>query len=571
MTPEERSAYTRVQEGVVVYRFRRAAPFGAAATAVVNCVGSLGFEPEWRTAACAAGLVAAASLLVVHGFLMPKTRPMRIAATATLGLGVAAAIDLLAVPTGGLGSPAFPAVLLIWLYGSVVAPLSMREIVGNVALELCLALAMFAHFGPGPGSSGTIAMTIGFVCVGFVLLLLGTALRERGAIQAFLTQRRLDDANGRLSEQRAELARLNGELEERVDAQVAEIRSRARDVEVLNRQLQERVVERSRELAAALARLADGARHPPIAPGVVLNGRFEIVQLIGEGAMGEVHEGLDRVTGARVAVKVIQGKRGHDVMDLQRFLVEARAAAAVSHEGIVRTLDVDVTPDGTVFHVMELLEGTTMADWIAIPGLRPIGAVAAVGRVLADALAAAHEAGVVHRDVKPGNVMITARDRSIKVLDFGLSKIVEAGRGAHEVSVTHSQMVMGTPAYMAPEQFLHSKSAGPEADVYSLGVVLYEALTGRLPFDGDTNTAFFVAHTEHDPVDLRERRSDVPRDVAATVMRCLEKDLRDRPSAAHVARILEPHARADEVDIDGGRTDEVRFDPDAATIVEPVR
>ncbi|MGH7298133.1 MAG: serine/threonine-protein kinase, partial [Polyangiaceae bacterium] len=530
MTADERRLYTQAQETVVVERFRRAAPFGAGATLLMTGIGSLQFGPAWRNATWLAGGAAAAGLVVVHGFLMPRTRPIRIAVTAGLGLGVATAIDIIALPTGGVGSPAFPAIMLIWLYGSVVAPLSMREILVNVALEVCLALALFVSFAAGRTAPGVEGITVGCVCVGFALMVLGTALRERGAVAAFLTERRLDDANRRLSEQSAALEALNGDLERRVEAQVTEIRSRARDVEVLNRQLQARVAERSRELAAALARLAEGAPQHAIAPGDVLNGRFEIVRPIGSGAMGEVFEGTDRVSGGRVAVKVIHGKRGHDVVDLQRFLGEARAAAAVSHEGIVRTVDVDVTPDGTVFHVMELLEGATMSAWIAHPGLRPIGAVAAVGRVLAEALAAAHDAGVVHRDVKPGNVMLSPGGSSIKVLDFGLSKMVDPGEG--HVSVTQSQSIMGTPAYMAPEQFLHTKSAGPEADVYSLGVVLYEAFTGRLPFDGDTNMALFVAHTEHDAVDVRERRAEVPPDVAAVIMRCLEKDLRERPQPA---------------------------------------
>lgn len=568
-TPEERGLYALVQEIIVRTRLRRAAPFGAAATLTVSGIGGLHFAPGWREAAWGSAGAAAIALVVFHGFLMPRSRPMRIATTAALGLGVAAAIDIMAIPTGGIGSPAFPAIMLIWLYGSVVAPLSMREILFNVALELLLAIVIFAHFGPGPSGASARAMTIGFVTVGFVLMVLGTALRERGSVQAFLTQQRLDDANRRLSAQSKALEQLNGELEERVEKQVAETKARARDVELLNRQLQERVVERSRELAAALDRLARGTPRPSVATGDVLNGRFEIVRAIGAGGMGEVFEGIDRATGSRVALKVIHGRRAHDLVDLQRFLVEARAAAAISHEGIVRTLDVDVTPEGTVFQVMELLDGTTMEAWIARPGQRSVGAVSAVGRVLADALAAAHQAGVVHRDIKPGNVMLGRTDGSIKVLDFGLSKIVEGGTS--HVSVTHSQMVMGTPAYMAPEQFLHSKSAGSEADVYSLGVVLYEALTGMLPLQGETNAALFVAHTEYDPVDLRERRPEVPLDIAAVIMRCLEKDLRQRPRAAEVASVLAFHARPEEVRVDGEAADERRFDTGAATLVEPPR
>jgi len=567
MTPEEQRQYTQAQEAVIVDRFRRAAPFGAAATALVSGIGSMQFTPGWRVASWIAGGIAAASLLIGHAFFMPRTRPMRIAVTVALGLSVATSIDLMAIPTGGLGSPAFPGIMIVWLYGSVVAPLSMREILVNVALELCLALGLFVGFASESGA-GVQGMVIGFVGVGFMVMVLGTALRERASVGAFLTQRRLDDANRMLAEQTAALARLNGELERRVDAQVAEILARAHDVDVLNRQLQERVVERSRELAAALARLAEGGTHRAVVAGEILNGRFEILRAIGSGAMGDVFEGMDRVTSSRIAVKVIRGKRGHDVVDLQRFLGEARAAAAVSHPGVARTLDVDVTPDGTVFQVMELLEGTTMAAWIAMPGLRSIGAVAAVGRVVADALAAAHAAGVVHRDVKPGNVMILRQGPSIKVLDFGLSKILDAGTS--QVTVTQSQTVMGTPAYMAPEQFLHSKSAGPEADVYSLGVLLYEAFAGALPFDGETNLALFKAHTEQDPVDVRSRRSEVPAEVADTIMRCLAKDLRERPRAAEVTRVLAPHARVDELGVLPG-ADEPTHDRDADTIQEAPR
>ena len=471
------------------------------------------------------------------GFLLPRARPMRIAVTAALGLGFAAAVDFVAIRTGGLGSPVFPAILLIWLYGSFVASLGMRELLFNVALELLLAVAVFDRFGMG--SSGTIAraVTMGLVGVGFVLMVLGTALRERGAVQAFLEQLRLEDANRRLSAQTTE-------LEKRGEAQVGEVRDRVRELELLNKQLQERVVERSRELRTALDRLAQGAPWRSVLPGDLLKDRFELGRAIGAGIVGEVFEATDRTSGSRVAVRVIHGKRAEDLADLQRVLGEARAAAAISHEGVVRTLDVDVTPEGTVFQVMELLEGTTMEAWIARPGLRSVGAVSAIGRVLADALAAAHQAGVVHGDIKPRNVMLGREDGSIKVLGFGIAKILDVG--ASQASVTHSRMVMGTPAYMAPDQFPH----GPEADVYSLGVVLYQALTGVLPLQGVTSPPM-VAPTEYVPRDVRARRDDVPPDIAAVVMGCLEKDLRRRPRAADVASVLSFHARPGEVSAEG--------------------
>jgi hypothetical protein len=516
MTAEERRRFAQTQESIIRDRLRHAAPFGAAATLTLSGVGGMHFTPAWRLATWAVAGVAAIALLAVHGLRTPPARSTRIAATAALGLAVAASIYVLAIPTGGIGSLAFPAIMLIWLYASVVAPLGVREILFNAALELLLGIVIFDRFGLEFAGPTERAIPIGFVSVGLVLIVLGTALREREAAHAFLKQLRLEE-------------------------QVAETRKRAGDLELLNKQLQERVVERSRELAAARERLAQGAPWRSVLPGDVLNGRFEIGRAIGAGGMGEVFEGIDRMTGSRVAVKVIHGRRADDLADLERFLVEARAAAAISHQGIVRTLNVDVTPEGTVFQVMELLDGTTMEAWIARPGLRSVGAVSAVGRVLADALAAAHRAGVVHRDIKPGNVMLGRADGRIKVLDFGLSKILDVG--ASQVSRTHSQMVMGTPAYMAPDQFPH----GPEADVYSLGVVLYEALTGVRPLHGETNAAPIVAHTEYDPIDVRARRADVPPDIAAVVMGCLEKDLRRRPRAADVASVLAFHARPEEV------------------------
>jgi serine/threonine protein kinase len=297
--------------------------------------------------------------------------------------------------------------------------------------------------------------------------------------------------------------------------------------------------------------------------GTVLGGRVEIVRPVGAGAMGEVFEGVDRRTGRHVAVKIIHEKPGLDLADLQRFLVEARAAAAVAHAGIVRTFDVDVTADGTVFQVMELLEGSTMSAWIALPGARPIGAVAAVGHVLAEALAAAHEAGVVHRDVKPGNVMLTV-DGGVKVLDFGLSKIADAG--GNDLAVTQSHALLGTPAYMAPEQFAHARSVGPAADVYSLGAVLYEALTGVLPYGGATTGAILLAHAQGTPVDVAVRRASIPRDVARTVMACLSRDHAARPRAAYVARLLALHARPEELRADLAAGGVRHFDPDAPTL-----
>jgi serine/threonine-protein kinase len=356
----------------------------------------------------------------------------------------------------------------------------------------------------------------------------GFLLRERASIHAFLVQRRLDDANRALE-------RVNAELERRVEEQVAEIRRHARDVDQLNMQLKQRVIERSRELAVALARLARPARleSPPV--GALLNGRVELVRVLDSGGMGDIFEGLDHTTRARVAVKTIHARRVSDVTSLQRFLTEARAAAAVAHEGIARTLDVDVTEDGTLFHVLELLEGETFADWLSRTPRRSLGAIVRPLRVIAGALAAAHAAGIVHRDVKPANIMLIPTPPGAKLLDFGVAKLLDH---PDDPNLTESHMLVGTPAYMAPEQARDATGCSSAADVYGLGMILYEALTGTSAHGLPITTAIPAPRGER-PADLLPLCPALPAPLAHLVMSCLEQEPRRRPDAAIVAAGLE--------------------------------
>jgi len=254
--------------------------------------------------------------------------------------------------------------------------------------------------------------------------------------------------------------------------------------------------------------------------------------------MGEVFEAYDRITRSRVAVKTIHSRRISDVTTLHRFLTEARAAAAVRHDAIVRTLDVDVTPNGTLFHVMELLEGETLAGWLARTESRPVGAIARVGHVVAGALAAAHAAGLVHRDIKPANIMLIAAPPGAKVLDFGVAKLEGSTAVEDELVRTQQDAILGTPAYMAPEQALAPASVSGAADVYSLGVVLYEALSLMLPHEADSVARLIYVISTAPPKHLRERCPAVPVELADLVMRCLEKEPSSRPSAASVATEL---------------------------------
>ena len=255
-----------------------------------------------------------------------------------------------------------------------------------------------------------------------------------------------------IEEQRQALARLNAGLERRVADQVSEIVARAQEVERLNAQLQAQVRERSLELARALAKLAEQhGDDGKLRRGVMLGGRFEIEGVLGEGGMGVVYQGLDHGSGARVAIKVVHA--GSSQFDgVHRFLREARAAATVTHPGIVRMLHVDVSDDGTLFQAQELVAGDVLELRLRRGARWDPFVVARLTAALFDALAAAHALGIIHRDVKPGNVMITLGEPGLKLLDFGIAKLYEDGLG--DDGRTRTGTILGTPAYMAPEQLV---------------------------------------------------------------------------------------------------------------------
>jgi eukaryotic-like serine/threonine-protein kinase len=263
--------------------------------------------------------------------------------------------------------------------------------------------------------------------------------------------------------------------------------------------------------------------------GRVLGGRYRLRALLAVGGMGAVWAAEDAVLGREVAVKVLGEALAGDRRAALRLRREARAAGRLAHPGIARVWDLGEDA-GRPYLVMELLHGESLAARLARAGpLEPAEAVRVVASA-ADALEIAHRAGIVHRDVKPGNVFVTSGG-DVKLLDFGIA------RAANEAALTGGDL-LGTAAYLAPERVL-GHDATPAADVYALGVLLYELLAGRPPFAGDTGTALAMAHVHARPAPLGTVAPRVPPALAAACERALAKDPAARPpSAAALAALL---------------------------------
>ena len=262
-------------------------------------------------------------------------------------------------------------------------------------------------------------------------------------------------------------------------------------------------------------------------------GHYEILSHIGAGGMGEVYRARDPKLGRDVAIKVLPEDVARDPDRLARFEREARSLAALNHPGIVTIFAVEEA-EGARFLAMELVEGDGL-DTLVPPGGLPLSPFLDIAVPLAEALSAAHERGIVHRDLKPGNVMVT-REGRVKVLDFGLAR-VEAGDPNADLTSTPTEsrvtnltsegQVFGTVAYMSPEQARGAK-VDARSDVFSLGIVMYQMLTGERPFHGSTSVDLISSILRDRPASVTDLRADLPPDLARVVRRCLEKEPRDR-------------------------------------------
>lgn len=261
--------------------------------------------------------------------------------------------------------------------------------------------------------------------------------------------------------------------------------------------------------------------------GDVVDGKYLLVRPIARGGMGSVWEGQNRLTERRVAIKFMLPELVDAPATVERFFREAKASARIDHPSIVDVLDLGTLPSGAPYLVMEYLEGRSLEQIVETAPLAPIQAAALVLEVVR-ALVAAHAAGIVHRDLKPGNVFIAKKGETIvpKILDFGISKITSA---IGDMRVTRTGAVLGSPAYMSPEQARGRTDIDGRADIWALGVILYEAVSNKLPFTGENYNQVMMAITLDEPTPLVKVAPAVDEEFLAIVDGCLQKDRERRP------------------------------------------
>jgi serine/threonine-protein kinase len=293
--------------------------------------------------------------------------------------------------------------------------------------------------------------------------------------------------------------------------------------------------------------------------GDVIQGKYVLTRPLAKGGMGAVWVAQNTLTERKVAIKFMLPELATTPDTVQRFFREAKASARIDHPCIVDVLDLGTLDDGAPFLVMEMLEGRSLEQIVELQPLTPIQ-IAALMLDVTHALAAAHGAGIVHRDLKPANLFVARKGESIvpKILDFGISKITSTIGG--DVRMTRTGAVLGSPAYMSPEQARGRNDIDGRADIWAVGVILYEAVSGKLPFNGENYNQVMMAITLDPPTPLAQAAPSVDAEFVAIVEACLKNDRDERPPtmdslAAMLDGYVAPRAAYGIPPIDIGDTD----------------
>jgi serine/threonine protein kinase len=277
-----------------------------------------------------------------------------------------------------------------------------------------------------------------------------------------------------------------------------------------------------------------------LVPGMVIRGKYEVLSKVGSGGMASVYKARHVAFGEVVALKLVGTRLSGDPDFLKRFRNEAVITRRLQHPNAVRVEDLDSTEDGRPFIVMEYVDGRSLRELVRSEGPQPLARAVSVARQVASALVAAHALGITHRDIKPDNILLGRGPdgaEHVKVLDFGIAKVREASEGGGEgYTPTRTGMIVGTPQYISPEQAMGKRGdeVDGRADLYSLGVVLYEMVTGRLPFQSDTAMGMLLHHlqTAPTPPNLARPDLDIPAPLTDVLMRALQKDRDQRYASA---------------------------------------
>ena len=262
-------------------------------------------------------------------------------------------------------------------------------------------------------------------------------------------------------------------------------------------------------------------------PGATFAGRYEVKEIIGAGGMGVVYRAFDRELQEPIAIKTLKPEAmagGSAALD--RFKQEIRLARRIAHRNVVRTYDLG-EQNGMYYLTMEYVEGTSLKQLIVSRGKLPVAVTLTVGKQLCRALEVAHAEGVIHRDIKPQNIVVEPSG-FLKVMDFGIARLANPPKGK---GLTEAGTSIGTPDYMSPEQ-LSGAELDPRSDLYAAGVVLFECLTGRLPFEAETTWALVAKHLEEETPDPRKFNAEVPPVLAAVILKAMAKNPADRYATA---------------------------------------
>jgi len=282
--------------------------------------------------------------------------------------------------------------------------------------------------------------------------------------------------------------------------------------------------------------------------GETLAGKYTVRRLIACGGMGAVYEVHHEILDQAVALKVLLPEAAGHAGAASRFINEARASARIRNEHVAQVMDVGRLDDGSAYIVLELLRGSDLARLLEDRGPLPIEDAVDYVLQACEAVAEAHALGIIHRDLKPANLFLAQREKGpplVKVLDFGISKLVGFERKLHGDPVTDSRALLGSPSYMSPEQVRSSKHIDARSDIWSLGVILYRLIGKEAPFDGDNLGTVLASILESAPVPLRTHRPDVPPELESTILRCLDRNRDTRfQSVDELAEALAPFAPA---------------------------